>query len=201
MLLALDTSADYVSIALLDKTKVVGYIHEQMSHGQGESLIPLIQKLLKQKKKTIKDIDHIAVAVGPGSFTGVRIALACARAFALALDIPVWGITNFAAAVYDLRKKLKVVLDTKRGDFFVQDFNSRGKPVGNPSIKSAQQLKKSLPFVATGSGANILAQEIKCDVVEQPLPSAVAVGLAATTHPELIQDASPLYLRDADVTV
>jgi len=201
MLLALDTSSDYVSIALFQDQQLLAHVHQPMTSGQAETIFTLLQKLLKKIKFSPKDISSVAVAVGPGSFTGVRIGLATARAFALALNIPVIGITNFDIAAYNTKKPVKVVLNTKRGDFFVQDFDKRGKVLNQPSIKTDTQLATDLPFTAVGSGAPLLAQKIACAYISSEMPEAVALGYVALTQPKKHLPAVPLYLREADVTI
>jgi len=201
MLLALDTSSDYVSLALFKDNTLIAHAHQPMTTGQAESLFPMLNTLLKQAKATATDISHIAVAVGPGSFTGVRIGLATARAFALALNTTVIGITNFDIAAYNIKTAVKVVLNTKRGDFFVQDFDAKGHAISAPTIKTADQLKQELPFTAVGSGAPLLTNAINCITTSSDLPEAVSLGYIALTQPEKHQPAVPVYLREADVTI
>ena len=201
LLLAIDTSANFVSVALLMDDKRVRYKQQEMERGQGEALIPMIEDLFSSSEFSVKDLTGVAVAVGPGSFTGVRIGIATARAFAMALNIPVYGVTNFEAYAYGLTKPVTVVLDSKRNDYFVQKYNSKGKAETSPFIATAEQLKKELPFTAVGSGASKLAEEINCSVLDKISPTAVAVGRVALTRLDDPLPASPLYLRDADVTV
>ena len=201
MLLSIDTSGDYVSVALFDQAKCIAYEHSVMSYGQGEALIPCIQSILKKKNKQPKDITKIAVAVGPGSFTGVRIGLAVARAFSLALGIPVVVVNNFIAEAVGVPEKVKVVLDTKRGDFFVQDFDDSKVALDNPCVKTAESLKKEMPFIAVGSGAKNLSEQIGCDLIMKKLTPAQAIGTVVYTYPEAVCGAVPLYLRNADVTI
>ena len=201
MLLALDTSSDYVSLALFDDNKPVAHIHQNMVTGQAESLFPMLQDLFKKANVSSKDLSCIAVAVGPGSFTGVRIALATARAFALALNIPVIGITNFEAAAYNIKQPVTVVLNTKRGDFFVQDFDAEGHPTCPAKIQTSEQLAKRSPFNATGSGVELLAKTVHCTPISSGLSEAEAVGYVALTRPQSHLPAVPIYLREADVTV
>ena len=74
ILLAIETSSSSVSVALLSAEKVLGYCWERMERGQGEALIPLIQDLLTDLRLDIQQITAVAAAIGPGSFTGVRVA-------------------------------------------------------------------------------------------------------------------------------
>ena len=73
--------------------------------------------------------------------------------------------------------------------------------LGAPKIATAEELKKALPFVAVGSGANKLAAEIGCKVLNKISPTAVSVGRVALSRLDHPMPASPLYLREADVTV
>lgn len=201
LLLAIDTSSSLVSVALLMGKRNVRFREQEMERGQGEALVPMIQELFESAHLTMKDLTGVAVAVGPGSFTGVRIGIATARAIAMALNIPVYGVTNFEAYSYSLTKPVTVVLDSKRDDYFVQKFDANGLALGSPKITTAKQLKKSLPFVAVGSGANKLAGEIDCKVLNKISPTAVSVGRIALSRLDHPMPASPLYLREADVTV
>ena len=201
LLLAIDTSANHVSVALLMNNKQVRYTQQEMDRGQGEALIPLIQNLLKGAQKTMADLTGVAVAVGPGSFTGVRIGIATARAIGMALNIPVYGVTNFEAYAYSLLTPVTVVLDSKRDDYFVQKFDENGVASGKPRIATFEQLKKELPFVAVGSGAKDLAKKIKCKVLDKISPTAVCVGRVALARIDNPLPPTPIYLRDADVTV
>ncbi|MBR6327331.1 MAG: tRNA (adenosine(37)-N6)-threonylcarbamoyltransferase complex dimerization subunit type 1 TsaB, partial [Alphaproteobacteria bacterium] len=72
LLLSLDTSANFVSVALVDETRTFAYLEEEMERGQAESLMPMTENVLKKAQKTMADIDGVAVTIGPGSFTGVR---------------------------------------------------------------------------------------------------------------------------------
>ena len=201
LLLAIDTSGSLVSVALLMGKRNVRFREQEMERGQGEALIPMIQELFEAAHLNMKDLTAVAVAVGPGSFTGVRIGIATARAIGMALNIPVYGVTNFEAYSYSLLKPVTVVLDSKRDDYFVQKFDANGMPVGHPKIATAKQLKKVLPFTAVGSGATALANEIGCKVLNTISPTAVSVGRVALARQEHPMPASPVYLREADVTV
>ena len=201
LLLALDTSANYVSVALVSEVRTFAFFEEEMERGQAESLMVMIESLLQKAKKTMADVQGIAVTVGPGSFTGVRIGLAAARAFGLALGIPVFGVTCFEVWAYHLGRACKVVLDSKRDDYFVQSFDAEGKAVSEPAIQSAEALKGELPFVAVGTGAASLSEEIGCEAVVKISPIAVAAARIALSRLDTPMPPKPLYMREADVTV
>jgi len=201
LLLALDTSANFVSVALVDETRTFAYLEEEMERGQAESLMPMIEGILKKAQKTMADVQGIAVTVGPGSFTGVRIGLAAARAFGLALNIPVYGVTCFEVWAYHLGRACKVVLDSKRDDYFVQGFDAEGQPVTEPEILSTEKLKAQMPFVAVGTGAQNLSQEIGCEAIFKISPVAVAAARIALSRLNTPLPPKPLYMREADVTI
>ena len=200
LILSLDTSSSAVSVAVLDKENVLAFQEQVMDRGQGEALVPMIAQVLEQAQKTPTDITGVAVAVGPGSFTGVRVGLSTARGIGLALGVPVYGVTNFEATAYGLSMPVIVVLDTKRGDYFTQAFDDKG-PASEAKTHSANDLKSDLPFIAVGDGAEKLSAEIGCDVLQKTVPSAVAIGKIALNRIETPFPPEPLYLRDADVTV
>ena len=116
LMLAFDTSASAVSVAVLDEARVWSYQEREMERGHAEALMPMIQAVLDASKVSLKEIGGIAVSLGPGSFTGVRVGLAAARAFALALNVRVYGVTTFEAWAYHVGKPAWIVLDTKRDD-------------------------------------------------------------------------------------
>ncbi len=201
LLLALDTSANMVSVALLDENRVFGYAQEEMERGHAERLMPMIEALLENTGKKLKEINAIAVTVGPGSFTGVRVGLAAAKAFGLALKIPVYGVTCFEAAAFGILKSVGVVLDTKRDDYYVAFFDENGNIVSEPAVLTTEQLKEKMPFAVVGSGADRLQSEIDCAVIQKISPVAVSVGKVALSRLDKPMPAQPLYLRDADVTL
>ena len=201
LVLALDTSATFVSVALLNEKQVFAFAEEEMERGQAEALMPMIDGVMAQARKEMSQIDAIAVTVGPGSFTGVRIGLAAARAFGLALKVPVYGVTCFEAWAYHLGRSCKVILDSKRDDYFVQTFDNQDNATDIPSIQSAENLKTQLPFAAIGTGALSLSDEIGCEVIYKISPIAVAVGRIALSRADNPMPPTPLYMRDADVTI
>lgn len=199
-LLALDTSNRFVSVALFSENGSILSKQKEMERGQGENLIPIIKELLKEAQKDISDITAVAVAVGPGSFAGLRIGIATAKAFGLALKIPVLGVTNLEALACNTKGAITVLLDSKRGDYFVQHFMN-GQPLDSPHIESVEVLKKSLPFNAVGDISDISCKLIGCNFKKINTHTAISVAQIAHTRIDHPLEPEPLYLRDADVTV
>ena len=200
--LGLDTASDTTSVALFADDKTYAYREETLSRGQGEHLMALIQQVFDTLSKKPKDLTHIVVCVGPGSFTGVRIGLATARGLGLALRIPVLGISNFAATAHTIAHPVKVILDSKRCDYFVQDFGADGCPLNEPMIQTQEQLEALPSFIATGNALSLLKENgFSVQSVFPTQPLALAAIHYALQHPQQILQPHPLYLRDADVTV
>ena len=195
--LAIDTANDSISVALLKNKDVLSHDFQIMDRGQGEALIPVIQSVLKGASFDIQKLDRVAVSIGPGSFTGVRIGLSAARGVGLALNIPVYGVTSFEAATCQSTGSVLAVLDTKRGDFYTQLFKD-GKETECPTIRTADQISSLDVPVLVGAGAQSLANQTKKEIYPYPMEPAIAVGLCSfqKTYPP-----EPLYLRDADVSL
>ena len=129
-LLALDTAGTACSAALWCAGGVRARRFEAMTRGQSERLVPMIEAVMAEAGVGYEALDAIAVTLGPGGFTGVRIGLATARALALACARPVIGISNFeavAAAVPESERRgrsLAVLIDAKRSDLYAQAFSA-----------------------------------------------------------------------------
>jgi len=100
MLLALDTSTQMASIALATEHEVLGEYTWQVGQHHGSAVFPCVQWLFATCGRTMADIDAIAVAIGPGSFNGIRVAVTAAKALAFALNVPVVGICGLDVCAY-----------------------------------------------------------------------------------------------------
>lgn len=118
-----------------------------MQKGQAERLVPMLEEVLAEGGIGWRNLRRIAVGVGPGNFTGVRISVATARV-GLALGVPVIGVTRLEALAHGLPRPLRVAEDARQGLAYVQDF-----PGG------AARLERAQPFAgpATGSAAGAAA--------------------------------------------
>ncbi len=91
VILGLDTSGHHCAVALRWGDDQVAHITQDMAKGQAERLLPMVQNLMDQEGYDWSDLDAVAVGIGPGNFTGIRIGVSAARGLALALDIPAIG--------------------------------------------------------------------------------------------------------------
>lgn len=97
LVLGFDTAGSYCAAALVRGETVMDAVAEEMARGQAERLMPLLEELLARHDVTWSQLDALAVGTGPGNFTGIRIGVAAARALALGLGCPAYGVTGFEA--------------------------------------------------------------------------------------------------------
>lgn len=97
VILAFDTSAAHCAAAVLRGKTLIARKSEEMGRGQAERLVPLLDEVIRDAKLDWSDLSALAVGIGPGNFTGIRISVSTARGLALALDIPAIGVSTFDA--------------------------------------------------------------------------------------------------------
>lgn len=191
--LAFDTATAVATSALVDDDEVLG---ERVSRAQ--TLLEDVDALLRQAGAHPSDLDRLAVGLGPGSFTGVRIGLAAARGLALSLDLPGAGVSTLAALAAGASGALPVV-DAKRREIFTLVD-------GEPRVLTPRELALDDGVVCVGDGAkryrSLLEERgasVPPDDDERHLPRA-RFHAALAGEPGPIDELEPLYLRvpDAD---
>jgi tRNA threonylcarbamoyladenosine biosynthesis protein TsaB len=180
----------------------------EVGRGQAATLLPAIAATLQEAGIDRRALSLIAVTVGPGSFTGVRVGLAAARGLALALGVPLAGITTttalLAAAPKDDRISVAAI-DTHLGDWFCA-FAGQAPFVATTEALAARLAGRSCRIV--GPEAAALAQRIPDAIDQQTLPDPVLVARLATSDGIEAWHARnraeglprPLYLRGVNVT-
>lgn len=214
-LLALDTALDRCSVALRAADGKVTALSEPMSRGHAERLAPMIAEVMARAGLGFSAINRIVVTTGPGSFTGVRVALSTARGFAMALAVPAIGIGTLAvlAAAARLRhpgRPVEAVLATRDDMVIVQDFAADGSPRDRePVLVPADRQARTLAgdTVLTGPGASRLAA-LRAEAGLPPLTldagaevdpavlAALGAGALADGPPP-----DPVYVRPPDAKI
>lgn len=210
-ILALDTAASFCAAALYDSDAalVLAQRRENIGKGHAEVLMAYVDAVLDEAKVDFHDIDRVAVNIGPGSFTGVRIAVASARGFALALKKTAVGVSAFEALAYQARQKdaekpVLVLLDAHRGEIFAQSFDKDGKPETEPlalTFDEAVQFCEQNPHhVLSGSASPAIVEALGVlRVILQTEPTADIVTYAIIAAKKQADEApKPLYLRGPD---
>jgi tRNA threonylcarbamoyladenosine biosynthesis protein TsaB len=217
VLLGFDCSGGACSAAILAGGDTLARRSEPMAQGHGERLLSLLRETLAAAGLGFAALDAIAVTVGPGRFTGLRVGIAAARGLALALGRPALGIASFAAIAEAARRErpgrpMLAVIDSGREELFAQGVEAEGRPAGPPRIATARALAAELAgraMLLAGDGARLVARALAERgtaielVAAGPIPpEAVAAlglaelrGLAPGVQPPAPR---PIYLRAPD---
>lgn len=209
-ILALDASGAACSVAVMRDGNLRAARRQPMDRGHAEALMPLVMEAMAEAGIGFADLATIAVGVGPGSFTGIRIALAAARGMGLAARRPVVGIDSFSAVAAQLDpadlagRSLLVAIESKRSELFGQYFESDRRAIGGPHVLPPDALLRQRPagsLLIAGDGAARLPPGADIVPARETLrPDARAIARLAQAG-EHVLPARPLYLRAADVTL
>lgn len=197
--LAIDCVGTACSVALFEDGAVLDQKHVDMARGHAEHLVPLIASLPNKGRA-----DQIAVNIGPGSFTGVRIGLSVARALGLAwyADVLGYGAIELTAALARAggnRSPLCVVLHGGHGEFFVQLFDGYGEAEGGiASLPPAAVIEHGTDRLIVGNAVyapSLTALGVKGELV---IPRASDIAILSAAQ---LRSASPHYGRAPDAAI
>ena len=170
-----------------------------MARGQTERLVPMVQELCAEKNVALGDLDALAVTLGPGSFTGVRVGLAAAQGIAFALSIPLYGYSTLEAISKTVEERpLTVAVDTKRGEVFTQDFAEDGS-AGSAQITNKDDFAKHHHKVLLTNAVQFDGKKITAEAVLNALLDMAEADLKGKKQIS-VNDLEPIYLREAEVS-
>jgi tRNA threonylcarbamoyladenosine biosynthesis protein TsaB len=168
-ILAIDTALGACSACVLDSSEPAPIAIEQtaMERGHAEALMPMIERVMGKVEGSFSSLDRVAVTIGPGSYTGLRVGISAARAIALAAGIPAIGISTLAASAAPFigREGGRVVaaaVDAKHGQVWFQAMNAQGKQlvsVRQVNHRDAARAIGAGPVSLVGSAALAVANE------------------------------------------
>ena len=212
IILSFDTALEACSAALFDTEhgNVLAARGETMQRGHAEALMPMIAAVMDEAGLAYDALGRIAVTIGPGSFTGVRVGVSAARGLALAARKPAIGIGTLEAfaAGLDTGAPFLIAHDARRGELYVQAFDSHRAPENAPQVlppeKAARLWREGLTI--HGTGAAMLADAVRAaggapyvsDTPLPPGPDPVAIARLAAAQPLPDVPPAPLYLRPPD---
>lgn len=195
--LAIECATEACSVALFEGAECLEAFHQVLGRGHAERLVPMIAALPEKGRA-----ERILVSLGPGSFTGVRIGLATARALGLAWGAPVHGYPTLALVAAMARRahpgeSVTVCMAGGHGEYFVQDFGPDGLPAEElASLKPEEAGAYGKSRVVAGSKAREKAAGVPGCAALDLLPDArhaLLVPLALLTH-----QLAPIYGRPPD---
>lgn len=195
--LAIDSATEACSVALLEDGKLVAGEFRMLGRGHAEHLVPMIAALPDRGRAR-----RIAVSQGPGSFTGVRVGLAAAKALALAWNAELVGyptLALIAASALDGRDEdvVAVTMTGGHGEWFVQAFDRTGTPMRElASLRPDEAMAATGESLVAGSQAEALVAARGTGEALALWPDARSLGLLAPAH--FTPDPHPLYGRAPD---
>ena len=212
--LAIDTALAACSAAVLD-TEYGGIVAGEslpMTRGHAEALMPLLKRVMDAASLTFSDIDRIAVTVGPGSFTGLRVGIAAARGIGLAADKPAVGVSTLSAYAAphmadDERFQVVAAIDARHAHVYLQVFSPGGRTLTAPRLAAlgeAVQAAAATPSCIVGSAAQAVAAALSraaaapIAIDARAAPDIAWVARMGAVVPEDQSPLKPQYLRAPD---
>lgn len=203
MLLAFDTATPEVCAAVYDADAdevLAEHVSDRpMKHG--EQLAPLIQRCLADAGLDRRDLTAIAVGVGPGPFTGLRVGLVTARTLAHVLDLPTYGVCTLDVLAVEavdtglVAEPFLVATDARRKEVYLASYDAAGVRREGPVVTKPAEVATTLPVV--GPGATLYPDSFP--TARGPLrPSAAWLARAVAGERVELLDPDPLYLRRPD---
>jgi tRNA threonylcarbamoyladenosine biosynthesis protein TsaB len=218
-LLAIDTALKACSAALFDSAadEIIARESLAMERGHAEALMLLVTRVMDQGAAEFSDLDRIAVTVGPGSFTGLRVGIAAARGIALAAGKPAVGVSTLSAYAApaiadDLADTVMAVVDARHDHVYLQMFGAGGRSLVAASYVDIAAVLRAAAIAEgevhlVGSAAHLIAA-LWPDGQAKPIvrraglaPDIEWVARLAAVADAGVAPAKPLYLRAPDARV
>ncbi len=206
--LAFDTAMAACSVVLWQDGETEASYCDPMMRGQAEALMPAIERVLEQAGQSYETIDRIAVTVGPGSFTGVRVGLATARGLAAAMGCPVIGkrtsdVLATEALNRDDSQPVAVAIDARRSELYLHCFDETGASLDEPVCVLPEDAVASLQgrlWQLAGDAVEPLAAALDVDpsMTGPRIPNGAVLATLAAAAPVPRHPPSPVYVRPPD---
>ena len=192
-MLGFDTSANYCSAALLRNGRKIAGLHEEIKRGQAERLFPLLGDLLYVGQVEWTDLKSIGVGIGPGNFTGIRLAVSAARGLSMSLGIPAIGINRFDALSLGVSEIFLVAFPSVAGQYFCR-LGRDGEPfTSNPESLAAKRGENCI--IAGDNGGEIAERQGLTACRPKFKPGEAVARLAAQASGAVQFRPVPMYLR------
>jgi tRNA threonylcarbamoyl adenosine modification protein YeaZ len=200
VLLAFDTATPLVTVALHDGDDVVAELTADRPMKHAEQLAPLIERALGEAGIVRQDLTAVAVGVGPGPFTGLRVGLVTARTLGHVLEVPVYGVCSLdvlavEAAAAGATGDFVVATDARRKEVYLASYDEQGARIEGPQVARPADVATRVPVVGPGGELYPEAFPVRRG------PAALSAGWLARAVAEEraeLRDPEPLYLRRPD---
>jgi tRNA threonylcarbamoyladenosine biosynthesis protein TsaB len=207
VLLAFDTATPYVTVALHDgavdgEQGVVAERRSEQRMKHGEQLAPLIDAVLADVGIVRQDLTALAVGVGPGPFTGLRVGLVTARTLAFVLELPVYAVCSLdviaveaALGTTPIGVGFTVATDARRKEVYLATYDDQGRRVDGPDVVRPADAATEGPVAGEGA---VLYPDAFPYARPPALPSAGWLARAVAEELAELHDPEPMYLRRPD---
>lgn len=223
LILGITTSTAQVGCALGGHEGVLGAIHSTRGRRHAETLIPAIDFLCRQSRVELGDIGAVAVDVGPGMFTGLRVGIAAGKALSHARRLPMIGVTSLDLLAFPLRfskRRIVCALDAGRGEMFHASYlQSPGgvQRITPPEVGSPEDLASDLQatgeeVLLAGDGAlryqTSFEDNRRIELADRSEAYPLAGSLVQLAHAQALREefvsqaeVTPMYLRKPDAEI
>ena len=205
-ILAIDLANFSSSLALIVEGHLIFSEYSDVFRGQDVTLLPKIKDILEKEGIRFEDLDRLVSTTGPGSFTGIRVALATLQGLSFAANVPTYGINSFEWVIKTYPKPLPdktlVLLESKRLELYGQLFDKSGSALGEAFSLSPENIALDARYkgaLCIGNGAHHM--KAFSANVEGFMPQAHHLAAFALTLSKDDQEkypCHPVYVRDAD---
>jgi tRNA threonylcarbamoyladenosine biosynthesis protein TsaB len=202
VLLAFDTATPFVAVGLHDGDVVVAERRSEQRMKHGEQLAPMIERVLAEAGAVRQDVTAIAVGVGPGPFTGLRVGLVTARTLAFVLDVAVYGVCSLDVLALEAARgaspvgtDFAVATDARRKEVYLATYDDQGSRLDGPDVVRPAEAASRAPVA--GEGARLYPEAFP-DGRAPWWPSAGWLARAVTEELAELHDPEPMYLRRPD---
>jgi tRNA threonylcarbamoyl adenosine modification protein YeaZ len=213
-ILAIDTSCGAASVAVVENSgaEPLSVISRPMARGHADALAPMVEEAMRCIDGGFPSLARIVVATGPGSFTGIRIGLAMARAMGMALAIPVVGVSTLTAFAAPLLSEprtgiIAATIDARHGSVYFQLFEGSGRPLGPPRCDTPRECVRAIgsgPAWFAGDAAAIVSSEAQRAGLAYDLhasraaPDIIALARVGLAVNPSTSPARPVYVKSPD---
>ncbi len=223
LILGIETAALQVGCAIGGHEGVLASFHAARGRRHVETLAPAVEFVCRQARVELSEISVVAVDVGPGLFSGLRVGVATAKALAQALRVPVIGVSSLDLLAFPVRHTSRLIvptIDARRGEVFYAFYRQvpggaqRLSPyqLGTPADLASELLATGEDCLMVGDGAlrypQMLTEVARCEAGDRTNAYPSAASLVELAHPRALREEfgpswelEPLYLRKSDAEI
>ena len=218
--LVVDTATRRAVVAVVRDDHVLAAAFHEQPTMHGEQLFSMMDEVLAMSELGMSSIDLLAVGMGPGSFTGVRVGMAASKGLAFAQRIPMTGVLSLAAMAHAARRVVGMcpvvsLVDAKKNEVFVACFGSRGEMLAGPAHTHRDDVSSWIaavpmigdePVVVGEVASGLVLERVKhvraweCCLPGPQAMASLAIALWNERHEDQLDTLEPLYVRPPDIT-